>query len=189
MSALTCVSDKQFENSLTSNDTITLTSSTGDKWVGEVVYDCGYEFSCHHCGTEMAETDGYSINNDRYCSDCACVLFDEPEPISAYDIWREEQDEQKRQEAERRRVKEERDCQYMKELEEELERYRMSEAENDVLIIKNSKCEFECCHCETEMAETDGYSINNHRYCSDCACALEEQEYARSSREFYYYYH
>ena len=160
MSALTCVSDKQFENSLTSNDTITLTSSTGDKWVGEVVYDCGYEFSCDHCGTEMAETDGYSINNDRYCSDCACVLFDEPEPISAYDIWRQEKDEQKRQ-----------------------------EAENDVLIIENSKCEFECCHCETEMEETDGYSINDDRYCSDCACALEAQEYARSSREFYYYYY
>uniref|UniRef100_A0A6C0I8W4 Uncharacterized protein n=1 Tax=viral metagenome TaxID=1070528 RepID=A0A6C0I8W4_9ZZZZ len=68
------ISNKRYEETLATNDTITFTSSTGDKWVGEIVYDPGYEFSCDHCGTEMEETDGYSINDDRYCNTCACEL-------------------------------------------------------------------------------------------------------------------
>lgn len=94
------------------NDIITLTSDNGDKWEGELVYDPGYEFSCDHCGTEMEDSvSGYWKNDVRYCAHCAWDLFDQPEPISAYKIWRQEKDEQEkdeqaRQENERGRLQE-----------------------------------------------------------------------------------
>lgn len=106
---------------------ITLTSDNGDKWVGELMYDPGYEFSCDHCGTEMEDAvGGYWKNDIRYCAHCAWDLFDQPKPITAYDIWRREKDELERQEAERRRIREEREereRQHMREREEEIEEY------------------------------------------------------------------
>jgi hypothetical protein len=109
------------------NDIITLTSDNGDKWVGEIVYDPGYEFSCDHCGTEMEDrVGGYWKDDVRYCAHCAWDLFDQPEPISAYKIWRQQKDEQERQEAERIRLREEREereRQYWRDQEEEHEYY------------------------------------------------------------------
>ena len=99
------------------NGDITLTSDNGDKWVGELRYDPGYEFSCDHCGTEMEDAvGGYWKNDIRYCAHCAWDLFDQPKPI----------DELERQEAERRRIREEREereRQHMREREEEIEEY------------------------------------------------------------------
>jgi hypothetical protein len=109
------------------NDIITFTSDNGDKWVGEIVYDPGYEFSCDHCGTEMEDrVGGYWKDDVRYCAHCAWDLFDQPEPISAYKIWRQQKDEQERQEAERIRLfeeREEQERQYWRDQEEEHEYY------------------------------------------------------------------
>jgi hypothetical protein len=106
---------------------ITLTSDYGDEWAGEVMYDPEYEFSCDHCGTEMEDAvGGYWKDDVRYCALCAWDLFDQPKPITAYDIWRRELDEFKRQEDERRRIREEREereRRHMREREEELEEY------------------------------------------------------------------
>ena len=57
------------------------------------MYDPGYEFSCDHCGTEMEDAvGGYWKDDVRYCALCAWDLFDQPKPITAYDIWRREKD-------------------------------------------------------------------------------------------------
>lgn len=102
---------------------ITLMSVNGDEWVGEVMY----EFSCDHCGKEMEDAvGGYWKDDVRYCALCAWDLFDQPKPITAYDIWRRELDEFKRQEDERRRIREEREereRRHMREREEEIEEY------------------------------------------------------------------
>ena len=75
-----------------SNDIITFTS---DKWEGELVYDPGYEFSCDYCGTEMEDAvGGYWKDDIRYCAHCAWDLFDQPNPITNYEIWRQEKDEE-----------------------------------------------------------------------------------------------
>lgn len=106
---------------------ITFMSVKGDEWVGELRYDLGYEFSCDHCGTEMEDAvGGYWKDDVRYCALCAWDLFDQPKPITAYDIWRRELDEFKRQEDERRRIREEREereRRHMREREEEIEEY------------------------------------------------------------------
>ena len=106
---------------------ITLTGIVGDEWAGEVMYDPGYEFSCDHCGREMEDAvGGYWKDDVRYCALCAWDLFDQPKPITAYDIWRRELDEFKRQEDERRRIREEREereRRHMREREEEIEEY------------------------------------------------------------------
>ncbi len=209
-------------------------------WVAEPIFDPGYEFSCDHCGTEMEDSvSGFWKDDVRYCAHCAWDLFDQPEPISAYQIWKQEKDELKRQEAERIRLREEREeqeRQHWKEEEEEHiyylawraeheaekeaerkknavlwnnilakqesaklqererqreqekqeeqeeeERKQMNEENYNVLIIE-PKYDFECCHCGIEMTETDGYTINYDRYCSICACELEEQEEIESTR-------
>ena len=67
------------------NDTdITFTS---DKWVGELMYDPGYKFSCSCCGTEIEDAVG------GYCAHCACELFDQPEPITTYQKWRQKEED------------------------------------------------------------------------------------------------
>jgi hypothetical protein len=136
--------------SASTNDIITFTSDNGDKFEGELVYDPGYEFSCDHCGTEMEDSkSGYWKDDVRYCAHCAWDLFDQPEPISAYDIWRKEKDEQARLEQERlsvaederRRIREEREeqeRQYQKEREEEIEEYRVWRESQDVERKKNA---------------------------------------------------
>ena len=109
------------------NENITFMSVNGDSWVGELRYDTGYEFSCDHCGKEMEDAvGGYWKDDVRYCALCAWDLFDQPKPITAYDIWRRELDEFKRQEDERRRIREEREereRRHMREREEEIEEY------------------------------------------------------------------
>ena len=83
------------------SDIITFTSDNGDKWEGELVYDPGYEFSCDYCGTEMEDAvGGYWKDDVRHCAHCAWDLFDQPEPITAYKIWRQEKDERERMEEE-----------------------------------------------------------------------------------------
>jgi len=218
-------SNTQSNQTLATNDTIVFRNAAGDEWIGELVFDPGYEFSCENCGTEMEEKVGVYWKNDiRYCALCAWDLFDQLKPISAYDIWKQEKDEKMRQDDERRRIREEREereRQYMIEREEEMEEYlawrEEQEAErkkslpllwkilaeqesartqerdrlreelnreedeqecmdNENYDIKNSKYEFECCYCGTEMEKTDGFSINDDRYCTICACELEAQE-------------
>ena len=106
------------------NDIITLTSDNGDKWVGEIVYVPGYEFSCDHCGTEMEDSvGGYWKDDVRYCAHCAWDLFDQPEPISAYKIWRQQKDEQEAERIRLREEREERERQYWRDQEEEHEYY------------------------------------------------------------------
>jgi len=231
MSALNYISDKQPKKTLIADDTLVFRNNVGNEWIGEPIFDPGYEFSCDHCGTEMEDSvTGYWKNDNRYCALCAWDLFDQPEPISAYDIWKQEKDEKMRQEDERRRVREEREeqeRQHMREREEEMEEYRawreeqdaerkkslpllwnilakqesariqerdrlreelhreqdeqerMDNENYDVLlspVIENFKYEFECCYCGIEMEKTDGFTINDDRYCTICACELEAQE-------------
>lgn len=98
-------------------------------WVAEETYGSSYEFSCHHCGGELENaTSGYCKNDVSYCHNCAFDLFDQPKPISAYQIWKQEKDQEiatfKREEAERRRIREEREereRRYMREHQEEIE--------------------------------------------------------------------
>ena len=100
-----------------------------DYWVAEDIYGSSYEFSCHHCGGELENaTSGYCKNDVRYCHNCAFDLFDQPKPISAYQIWKQEKDQEiatfKREEDERRRIREEREereRRYMREHQEEIE--------------------------------------------------------------------
>ena len=212
-------SNTQSKQTLVTNDTIVFRNAAGDEWIGELVYDPGYEFSCENCGTEMEEKVGvYWKDDNRYCATCAWDLFDQPRPITAYDIWKQEKDEKIKQEDERRRLREEREeraRQHIREREEEEEEYRAwreeqeaerkksyhypllwkilaeqesariqerdrlreeLDREEDEQGQKNSKYEFECCYCGTEMKKTDGFSINDDRYCTICACELEAQE-------------
>jgi hypothetical protein len=100
-----------------------------DCWVAEDIYGSSYEFSCHHCGGELENaTSGYCKNDVSYCHNCAFDLFDQPKPISAYQIWKQKKDQEiatfKREEAERRRIREEREereRRYMREHQEEIE--------------------------------------------------------------------
>lgn len=68
---------------MSSENDITFTSDSGDPG-----------FSCDHCGTEMEDrVGGYWKDDVRYCCHCACDLFDQPEPISAYQICRQQKEE------------------------------------------------------------------------------------------------
>ena len=125
-------------------DAIVLKNNKFDEeWVGEHYY----EFACNHCECEME--DGMSWHwkgEEYYCADCASILFDQPKPLTAYEIMLKESQEKERQlqarleqerlsvpESERRRIREEREereRRYQKEHEEEMEE-RQRERENE----------------------------------------------------------
>ena len=160
-----------------------------DYWVAEDLYGSSYEFSCYHCGGELENaTSGYCKNDVRYCHNCAWDLFDQPRPISAYQIWKQEKDQEiatfKREEAERRRIREEREereRRYMREhqeeieerqaLREEQERARLQERER----LKEEQEEQE----EHEQMDKENYDvlIIQPQYDFECCyCGIEMTE-------------
>jgi hypothetical protein len=167
---------------------ITLTSDYGDEWAGEVMYDPGYEFSCDHCGTEMEDAvGGYWKDDVRYCALCAWDLFDQPKPITAYDIWRREMDEFKRQEDERRRVREEREereRQHMREREEEIEEYiawreesGRIRRERELMEEEDNNCSEEDIHSTRLTCEYTGPEEYDPRYNYDSLVTYEHCEH------------
>jgi hypothetical protein len=167
---------------------ITFMSVKGDEWVGELRYDTGYEFSCDHCGKEMEDAvGGYWKDDVRYCALCAWDLFDQPKPITAYDIWRREMDEFKRQEDERRRVREEREereRQHMREREEEIEEYiawreesGRIRRERELMEEEDNNCSEEDIHSTRLTCEYTGPEEYDPRYNYDSLVTYEHCEH------------
>lgn len=167
---------------------ITLTSDYGDEWAGEVMYDPEYEFSCDHCGTEMEDAvGGYWKDDVRYCALCAWDLFDQPKPITAYDIWRRELDEFKRQEDERRRIREEREereRRHMREREEELEEYiawreesGRIRRERELMEEEDNNCSEEDIYSTRLTCEYTGPEEHDPRYDYDSLVTYEHCEH------------
>ena len=94
-------------------NTITISQEIDNEeklWVVEPVVEYPeYEFECFHCGSEMAENEGYCKHDESYCGSCAYDLFDQPKPKSKYsdEMW----------------ANFHKTCQASKELEEEFECY------------------------------------------------------------------
>jgi hypothetical protein len=134
------MTDIQHKKTLITDGTLVFRNDAGDEWIGEPIFDPGYEFSCDHCGTEMEDSvSGFWKDDVRYCAHCAWDLFDQPEPISKYQIWRQEQE---RQEAERIRLREEREereRQHWRDQEEEHEYYLAwrEEQKKDAVLLNN----------------------------------------------------
>jgi hypothetical protein len=118
-----------------------------NKFDEEWVEKPDYEFACNHCECEMEDGMTWRWKGELYyCSDCASILFDQPKPLTAYEIRQKESQERERQEqarleqerlkvpeSERRRIREEREereRRYQKEHEEEMEE-RQRERENE----------------------------------------------------------
>jgi len=128
---------------------ITLTNLAGDKYVGESSFEHDYEFACNHCECEMEDGMTWHWKGEQYyCADCESILFDQPKPLTAYEIQQKESQERERQlqahleqerlkvpESERRRIREEREERQrrnQKEREEEMEEYRAWREGKDV---------------------------------------------------------
>lgn len=118
-----------------------------NKFDEEWVEKPDYEFACNHCECEMEDGMTWRWKGELYyCSDCASILFDQPKPLTAYEIRQKESQERERQEqarleqerlkvpeSERRRIREEREereRRYMREQQEEMDE-RQRERENE----------------------------------------------------------
>ena len=122
--------------------------------VEEVAPCHDYEYACNHCECEMEDDMTWHWKGEEYyCADCASILFDQPKPLTAYEIMLKESQEKERQlqahleqerlkvpESERRRIREEREereRRYQKEHEEEMEE-RQRERESREVERRNT---------------------------------------------------